>query len=129
MHVTELKELRRRVEALVKSFLYDRDKGGFKLRETVSGGSRQHRLAAGATEELQRPENSQYYNVFRSESPSFNKEDLNRAAPAQIQDHDKMAVLLVAMFSESTPTTTSVAKAIKASNRKLIVAMAELPQD
>jgi len=40
VHVTELKELRRRVEALVKSFLYDRDKGGFKLRGTVSGGSR-----------------------------------------------------------------------------------------
>jgi len=40
-----------------------------------------------------------------------------------------MAVLLVAMFSESIPTTTPAAKAIKASNRKLIVAMAELPQD
>jgi hypothetical protein len=40
-----------------------------------------------------------------------------------------MAVLLVAMLSENTPTTTSAAKAIKASNRKLIVAMAELPQN
>jgi hypothetical protein len=38
-HVTELKELRRRVEVVVKSFLYDRDKGGLGYRGQ-SGGSR-----------------------------------------------------------------------------------------
>lgn len=34
-HVTELKELRRRIEVVVKSFLYGRNKGGFKLHGTV----------------------------------------------------------------------------------------------
>ena len=31
-HVTELKELRRRVEVVVKSFLYDRNKGGLSYK-------------------------------------------------------------------------------------------------